>query len=69
MGCDADSLTICDCLLTKQVFHVGNHTGNDFVEFFYEALIPWVHYIPVREDMSDLEEKLAFATENDAVCP
>jgi protein glucosyltransferase len=31
------------------VFHVGD-MGDDYLEFFYGALVPWVHYIPVRED-------------------
>jgi|EP01047_Picozoa_sp_COSAG01_P076883 hypothetical protein len=35
-------LFLCNSL----VFHVGK-TGNDFIEFFYEALVPWVHYIPI----------------------
>lgn len=27
-------------------------------EFFFDKLIPWVHYVPVRNDLSDLTEKL-----------
>ena len=27
--------------------------GNDWLEFFYPALKPWVHYIPVRQDLKD----------------
>ena len=26
---------------------------------------PWVHYIPVKMDLSDLEEKIEWAREND----
>jgi hypothetical protein len=55
-------LFLCNSL----VFHVGN-TGNDFVEFFYEALVPWVHYIPIDQEMSDLEDKLEFARQNDDI--
>jgi hypothetical protein len=43
----AQNLFLCNSL----VFHVGK-PGQDFVEFFYEALVPWVHYIPIAEDMS-----------------
>jgi len=31
-------------------------------------LVPYVHYIPVNNDGSDLEEKLQWARENDATC-
>jgi protein glucosyltransferase len=48
------------------VFHVGAR-GDDFIEFYYEGLQPWVHYIPVREDMSDVEELITFARENDDI--
>ena len=55
-------LFLCNSL----VFHVGTR-GDDFVEFYYDGLVPWVHYIPVREDMSDVEELIQFARENDDV--
>lgn len=48
------------------MFHVGTR-GNDFVEFYYDGLLPWVHYIPVREDMADVEELINFARENDDI--
>lgn len=33
-------------------------------EFWYKDLIPFTHYIPVKEDLSDLVEKLNWAEEN-----
>ena len=39
-------LFLCDSV----VFHVG----EDWLEFFYPAMKPWVHYIPVRQDMADV---------------
>jgi len=36
-------------LCRSLVFQVG----DDWQEFFYRALKPWVHYIPVRSDLSD----------------
>jgi hypothetical protein len=33
--------------------------------FFHQALIPWKHYIPIKHDLSDLLEKLAWAKEHD----
>ncbi|KAL1130279.1 hypothetical protein AAG570_013217 [Ranatra chinensis] len=29
------------------------HVGNEWQEFFYEALKPWVHYIPIPPDASE----------------
>ncbi len=36
------------------------------IQWFYEALKPGEHYIPVARDFSDLEEKLRWAREHDA---
>lgn len=34
-------------------------------EFFFQLLIPYVHYVPVRRDMSDLVAKIEYAREHD----
>jgi protein glucosyltransferase len=52
-------LFLCNSL----VFHVG----DEWLEFFYDALVPWVHYIPVRQDLADARELLEFAIENDEI--
>lgn len=52
-------LFLCDSL----VFHVG----NEWLEFFYSAMKPWVHYIPVKQDLSDAKELIEFAKANDEV--
>jgi hypothetical protein len=33
-----------------------------YVDYFYPGLRPWVHYIPVRGDLSDLEARAVYAT-------
>lgn len=38
---------------------------TDFNQWYYKALQPWKHYIPVKEDLSDLEEKIAWAKSHD----
>lgn len=38
---------------------------SDQIQWFYNALKPYVHYIPVKNDMSDLPEKVAWAREHD----
>jgi hypothetical protein len=43
-------LFLCDSV----VFHVG----SAWLEFFYPAMKPWVHYIPVKEDLSDVRSVL-----------
>jgi protein glucosyltransferase len=39
----------------------GNKARNDRLEFFYPALKPYIHYIPLNEDLSDAESKLSWA--------
>jgi len=36
------------------------------IMYFYDALVAWEHYIPVRSDLSDLTEKIAWAKTHDA---
>ena len=37
-------------LCKSLVFHVG----DEWLEFFYRALKPWVHYIPVDTDLHNV---------------
>ena len=32
----------------------------------HNGLIPWIHYVPLRRDLKDLSEKLAWCEENDS---
>ncbi|KAI9309727.1 glycosyl transferase family 90-domain-containing protein [Obelidium mucronatum] len=36
-----------------------------FTDFFNKQLIPWVHYVPVKLDFSDLNERLEWLVAND----
>ena len=36
-----------------------------YFEHFYSDLKPWVHYVPVKADLSDLIEKIRWAKNND----
>lgn len=41
----------------KHLFLCGSlvfHVGKDWQEFFYASLKPWVHYVPVRQDLTDI---------------
>eukprot|EP00066_Takifugu_rubripes_P003722 XP_003966517.2 PREDICTED: protein O-glucosyltransferase 1 [Takifugu rubripes] len=54
----------------KHLFLCGSlvfHVGDEWQEFFYPQLKPWVHYIPVQQDLSDVRGLLQFAKENDSL--
>jgi hypothetical protein len=38
---------------------------SDQVQWFYKALLPFVHYIPIKNDMSDLLEQINWAKDHD----
>jgi len=50
-------LFLCNSL----VFHVG----DEWLEFFYTELKPWVHYIPVNANLKEAKDLIEFAVEND----
>nr|XP_002126603.1 protein O-glucosyltransferase 1 [Ciona intestinalis] len=54
----------------KHLFLCGSlvfHVGEDWLEFFYPALKPWVHYIPVSPSLNEVKDLINFAKENDEV--
>lgn len=38
---------------------------SPYYEHYYSNLEPWVHYVPVSRDLSDLVEKVKWAKEHD----
>jgi hypothetical protein len=38
---------------------------HGFRQWYYDRLIPWTHYVPVRPDLSDLESKVRWVLDND----
>lgn len=55
----------------KHLFLCGSlvfHVGDEWIEFFYPQLKPWVHYIPVppKADEQHLAKLIKFAKENSA---
>ncbi len=38
---------------------------NGYCQWYYDKLVPWVHYIPIAADMSDLIEKVEWITGHD----
>lgn len=47
-----------NCAIFKQ--------NSDNIQWFYDLLEPYAHYIPLQHDMSDLEEKVCWAREHEA---
>lgn len=47
-----------NCVILKQ--------SSNNIQWFYRPLLPFVHYIPIKEDMSDLPERIDWALKNDA---
>jgi len=48
------------------VLKVGSAPG--FRQWYYGGLEPWAHYVPVRADLSDLPERIAWCRANPAAC-
>ncbi|VDM39040.1 unnamed protein product [Toxocara canis] len=48
-------------LCGSPVFHVD----HEWIEFFYGALHPWIHFVQVSDEMNELEELIKFAREHD----
>ena len=46
-----------DCLMFKQT--------SPNIQWYYRSLLPYVHYVPVAYDLSDLTEKIKWAREHD----
>ncbi len=51
-----DKLLMGSCLLK---------VASPYEQWFYGDLRPWVHYVPVRADLSDLEERIEWCLAND----
>lgn len=47
----------CNCVTLKQ--------DSQWITWFHNALVPYKHYIPVKNDMGDLIDKIKWAKEND----
>jgi Glycosyl transferase family 90 len=39
---------------------------SEWRQWYYDKLQPWVHYVPVKNDLSDLEEQVAWCLDHDA---
>ena len=42
-------------------------TTTKYYQWYYDGLVPWFNYIPVRPDMTDVQEKLEWMRQNDDI--
>jgi protein glucosyltransferase len=40
---------------------------SDWIEFFYQPLLPWIHFVPIAADMHDLKDKILFLKKHDDI--
>lgn len=40
---------------------------SPYIEWFYSALKPYVHYVPLKKDYTDLREKMIWLQQNDSL--
>ncbi|NGX34679.1 MAG: hypothetical protein K1060chlam1_01032 [Candidatus Anoxychlamydiales bacterium] len=52
-------------LLSNSLTLKQNYSG---VQWFFKPLKPYVHYVPIKQDISDLIEKIEWAKKNDGLC-
>lgn len=54
---------------TAAFLHSGSVVllATAFQDWVFRKLVPWVHYVPIRLDFSDLDERLEWLMDNDAV--
>ena len=38
---------------------------SDWRQWYYDGLRPWEHYVPIKNDLADLEEQVAWCLDND----
>ena len=62
-NCNAWSGLFLSLLGGSCVLKVESQDG--FREWYYDRLVPWENYIPVKSDLSDLPEAVAWFVEND----
>ncbi|MDR3437625.1 glycosyl transferase family 90 [Telmatospirillum sp.] len=62
-----NSWSLLDKMITgATIFKVQSASG--FRQWFYDRLHPWTHYIPLASDISDLDDKIAWALSHQDEC-
>ena len=43
-------------------------TDSPFMQWYFDKLKPWIHYVPLSRDLSDLMEKIDWINAHDSEC-
>lgn len=43
-------------------------SANNYQLWYFEKLVPWVHYVPVDKDLNNLEERIRWCQDKDEEC-
>lgn len=52
-------------LLGCCILKIGS--ANGYKQWYYDKLVPWYHYVPVRPDLSDLRQQIDFCMSNPSI--
>jgi len=43
-------------------------TDSNWIQWFYDDFKPWIHYVPIKDDFSDIQEKFDWCEDNQEKC-
>lgn len=65
---DGHSNTWCATVWKLYSGSVLLKTNSIWKQWYYDELKPWVHYVPIENDFSDINEKIQWCIDNDEEC-
>lgn len=57
MVLDSDSISLVHVYVTNLLF---NQVDPSYADYFFEELVPWKHYVPVHQNMSNLIDTINY---------
>ena len=43
-------------------------TDSNWIQWFYDDYKAWIHYVPIKDDFTDIQEKFKWCEENQEKC-
>jgi hypothetical protein len=68
ISCDGEVVNYSSNVWTMYSNSVVFRIKSHYIQWYFKDLKEWVHYIPVKEDLSDLREKYLWAIDHDDEC-
>jgi protein glucosyltransferase len=62
---DGNSCTYSRCRWILLSNSVLVKPGSENIQWYYKALKPWIHYVPIQSDFQDLADQYKWLTQND----